>query len=65
MYESGNETLAMDRCNILLWPDGRAAIRVHGQSGTHEPHWVTLEVNLETLTLLRAELAKAELFLMP
>ena len=44
-------------------PDRRAAILLEGHRHANEPYSIAFEVTLETIAVLRAELAKAEAFL--
>lgn len=63
MSESDYDTVTVSRSKILLRPDGRAAILLEGHRRASEPYSVAFEITLETIDVLRAELAKAETFL--
>lgn len=63
MTESDFDTIIVQRSKLLMRPDGRAAILLEGQGRANKPYSVAFEVNLQNISVLRADLAKAEMFL--
>lgn len=63
MPEADFDTVTVTGSKLLMRPDGRAAILLQGHRRANEPYSVAFEVTVETLPLLRQEIAKAEAFL--
>ena len=61
--EENYDTLTVTASHLLRRPDKRIAILLVGHRRAHEPYSVAFEVTLETLALLRNEIAKAEVLL--
>jgi len=57
------DTVTVLNSRVLTRADGRAAILLEGERRPNEPYSVAFEVTLETLAILRKEVAKAEKFL--
>lgn len=64
VQENDYDTVTVTASKVLLRPDGRAAILLTGHRRPTEPYSVAFEVNLQNLAVLRAEIAKAEQFLL-
>lgn len=62
--ENDYDTVTVTGSKTILRPDGRAAILLRGHRRATEPYSVAFEVNLQAIGALRADLAKAEQFLL-
>lgn len=64
IMESDLDTVVIDASRTVFRPDGLAAIVLTGRYPSREPFEIAFAVSLQTLAILRNEIAKAEAFLL-